>query len=262
MNSDIDFHLAENLPNSFLHSKQLESTFGIRIPSSTSEDDRLCGDCASHLLKSQQVKEPLETIETNLPKPETDIPKPETKLEGNTLKEKIVCINCNKSLGRLSVKWDLKALGELGISPPSNMGEEDRLCHTCGEYIKNSQKGDTVESKKLMEIERANLNVKATTYKTKWNKDGIIQFKNERIAILKRGFGKQVEFIVAFDELTQNGYRLMAHDEGKEVAAGGFSGGVNSYFYFQKIDFVSVGHQKLERGIPEKVDPTTTRNAL
>ena len=50
-------------------SKKLESMFGIRIPSSTSEDDRLCGDCASHLLKSQQVKEPLENIETNVPNP-------------------------------------------------------------------------------------------------------------------------------------------------------------------------------------------------
>ena len=214
-------------------SKQLESTFGMSIPSSTSEDDTLCGDCATHLVKSQQVKEPLENSET-------DIAKPETTLEGNTLKEKIVCINCKKSLGRLSLKWNLKSLGELGISPPSNMGEEDRLCNTCGEDIKNSQKGDTVESKKLMETEMANLNVKATTYKTKWNKNGIIQFKNERIAILKRGFGKQVEFIVAFDELTEEGYRLMAHDEGKEATAGGFSGGVNSYFYFQKIDFVSV----------------------
>ena len=72
-------------------SKKLESMFGVSIPSSTSEDDRLCGDCANHLLKSQQVKEPLENSAT-------DILKPEIKLEENTLKEKIVCINCNKSL--------------------------------------------------------------------------------------------------------------------------------------------------------------------
>ncbi len=77
-------------------------------------------------------------------------------------------------------------------------------------------------------------------FKREWNKNGVVQFKNERIAILQRMWGQQVQFIVAFDNLTKEGYRCIAHDEGKEggQASGGFTGGVNSYFYFQKMDFV------------------------
>ena len=74
--------------------------------------------------------------------------------------------------------------------------------------------------------------------KSQWNKNGIIQFKDEAIAILERRWGSQVQFIVACSQVTKEGYRLMAIDEGKEGSSGGFSGGVNAYFYFQKMDFV------------------------
>lgn len=76
-------------------------------------------------------------------------------------------------------------------------------------------------------------------YKKKWNKTGIIQFKNERIAILNRSVGAQVEFIIAFDDLTAEGYELKAIDEGKTGNSEGFSGGINSYYYFQKNESLS-----------------------
>jgi len=77
-------------------------------------------------------------------------------------------------------------------------------------------------------------------YKAQWDKNGVVQFKNESIAILQRMFGQQVQFLVAFDQITKEGYRLMAIDEGKTggQASGGFTGGVNSYYYFQKIEYV------------------------
>ncbi len=84
----------------------------------------------------------------------------------------------------------------------------------------------------------ADLKNRVDNYKIQWDKDGVIQFKNDRIAILKRGFGAQVEFIIAFDDLTKEGYHLMAIDEGKEAGAGNITGGVNSYYYFQKIDSI------------------------
>jgi hypothetical protein len=74
--------------------------------------------------------------------------------------------------------------------------------------------------------------------KEQWDKNGIVQFKDEAIAILQRKWGSQVQFIIACSQLTKEGYRLMAIDEGKEGSSGGFSGGVNAYFYFQKMDFV------------------------
>lgn len=62
-------------------------------------------------------------------------------------------------------------------------------------------------------------------YKSQWDKNGVIQFKNERIAILQRMWGQQVQFIVAYDQLTKEGYRLMIMDEGKEASTSGFAGG-------------------------------------
>ena len=82
------------------------------------------------------------------------------------------------------------------------------------------------------------LQARIKQYKPSWDKDGVIQYKTDHMAILQRKWGSQVEFIIAYDDLTKEGYRLMAHDEGKEGQQGGFSGGLNSYFYFQKIEFV------------------------
>jgi hypothetical protein len=75
-------------------------------------------------------------------------------------------------------------------------------------------------------------------YKAEWDKNGVVQFKNNEIAILKRVWGQQVQFIVAYSQLTKEGYRLMAIDEGMEAQGSGFSGGASAYFYFQKMNFV------------------------
>ena len=74
--------------------------------------------------------------------------------------------------------------------------------------------------------------------KAQWGKNEVVQYKDEGLAILQRMWGSQVQFIVACSQVTKEGYRLMAIDEGKEGSSGGFSGGVNAYFYFQKMDFV------------------------
>jgi hypothetical protein len=75
-------------------------------------------------------------------------------------------------------------------------------------------------------------------FKAQWDKAGLVQFKNDKIAILKRMVGQQVQFIVAYDKVTEEGYRLMAIDEGMTAQGSGFSGGASAYFYFQKMDFV------------------------
>ncbi len=84
------------------------------------------------------------------------------------------------------------------------------------------------------------IGLKHDQFKAQWDKNGVIQFKNQHIAILQRAFGAQVQFIIAYDQLTKEGYQLMAIDEGKSGsdATGGFTGGVNSYYYFQKMEYV------------------------
>lgn len=67
------------------------------------------------------------------------------------------------------------------------------------------------------------------------DKEGVIRFKNEYIAILQRKHGFQVEFIIAFEDLTKEGYRLMVSNEGKESS---FNSGLNSFYYFQKVKHI------------------------
>ena len=101
-----------------------------------------------------------------------------------------------------------------------------------GERPVNEIKADAKQERKDRD---STLRTRTEQYKLRWEKNGIIQFKNERIPILKRQWGAQVEFIIAFDDLTNEGYELKAIDEGKtQEGAFGQSGGVSSYYYFQR----------------------------
>ncbi len=146
-------------------------------------------------------------------------------------------------MGRLSIKWKISDLIYAKISVPPEMTNEDRFCNDCYDIEKKNVKEQEQEFSKGKKAEfnqqLQKLSSRTPEYKARWNKNGIIQFKNERIAILQRMWGAQVEFIIAYDDLTAEGYRLMAHDEGKEGGSGlGATGGVNSYFYFQKMEYV------------------------
>ena len=95
---------------------------------------------------------------------------------------------------------------------------------------------DEAKNEKSARVE--DLRRRVDQYKPMWDKNGIIQYKDEFIAILQRAWGSQVEFIIAYSDLTKEGYRLMAIDEGKTGGGQGMTGGVNSYYYFQKIQYV------------------------
>ena len=138
------------------------------------------------------------------------------------------CYICGKELGRLSLKHSASDLLNKKVELPDGMTEDDKICFNDFMSLTDHKQGADFK-----------LKTRISEYKKDWNKRGIIQFKNERIAILQRVWGQQVEFIIAYDDLTKEGYRCIAHDEGKEVGSGsGGTGGVNSYFYFQKMEFV------------------------
>ena len=75
-------------------------------------------------------------------------------------------------------------------------------------------------------------------FKATWDKKGTIVYKNERIAILKAENGKVVQFLVAFDQVTKEGYRLMGSGIGLDSVSQwtGLAGGSNTtYLYFQRM---------------------------
>ena len=145
------------------------------------------------------------------------------------------CCICKKEMGMLEIKFTRTDVGDTDDPRVLEMSKEDRLCDSCKKEIKKVSK----EAKKEeFSAQIDELNKRSIEYKRHWDKNGIIQFKNERIAILKRAVGAQVEFIVAFDDMTKDGYRLMAIDEGVQGSSGSLAGGINAYFYFQKMEFV------------------------
>lgn len=202
-------------------------------PENMGEKDVLCDDCLEPIRKSM---EPMKTL-------------------GQT------CYLCKGKVSTFGAgKISIKNIQFHKLQLPEGMREEDRICRSCfrnryGDMekimkeneIQDKEKRDQwaeeykksqAEINERKKEETQDLINRAEIYKKDWNKNGIIQFKNERIAILRRGWGSQVEFIVAYDDLTNEGYRLMAIDEGKEASTGGLTGGVNAYFYFQKMEYV------------------------
>ena len=106
--------------------------------------------------------------------------------------------------------------------------------------VKNYNKGKD-NSKNIKKEREKDLYQRTELYRPLWDKNGIIIFKNERMAILKRVQGQIIEFIIAFDDCTNEGYRLMTTSEGTRWNASGkfeASGGETAYFYFQKMEHV------------------------
>ena len=187
-----------------------------------------------------------------------------------------ICYLCKSKMGLLE-GITKKHHYEFDQIPPKDMTDDDKMCRKCyakdhgaheeqeqeiASMKENTNQSSTnsplsidettvTETKPMTETVSASLSeitsVSTLTnitdqrhnqFKAMWQKGRVVQFKNDKIAILMRAHASQVQFIVAFDQVTREGFRLMAIDEGKEASAGGFTGGVNAYFYFQKMDFV------------------------
>ena len=70
-------------------------------------------------------------------------------------------------------------------------------------------------------------------YKPHWNPKEVIEYKDEHCAVLQKTKGERVEFLIAFSDLTKEGYKLMATFMGK--GGGSVMSGIDiAFFYFQK----------------------------
>ena len=63
--------------------------------------------------------------------------------------------------------------------------------------------------------------------KATWDKKNVVRFKNERIAVLENKHGREVQFIVAFDQVTKEGYSLMGVSTPEDAGV--------THLYFQKM---------------------------
>lgn len=116
-----------------------------------------------------------------------------------------------------------------------------KSCPTCGaptsttttDGNSNNKDIDAQDQKQLKKVRYQNLKTRVERYKCMWNKDSVVQFKSDSIAILQRKPASQVEFIIAFEDLTKQGYELKVIDTGKETSS--FSYSVDSFYYFQRF---------------------------
>jgi hypothetical protein len=145
------------------------------------------------------------------------------------------CFLCGKNLNIVQGKAMYGYYLMRRIPIPAGMTKDDVTCMECYDKYKDENKENVKEAQANLSKETTELFKRTPEYKKNWNKYGIIQFKNDRIAILKRSFGAQVEFIIAFDDITGEGYELKAIDEGKQANGQVLSGGLDSYYYFQKL---------------------------
>ena len=157
---------------------------------------------------------------------------------------KAICYVCKEMKGYLQGGPPTYTVKDYWTSPhiPKGMIETDRVCFDCYSKVKK----DVLEYKKEHKMEIKNYEKKEnleqeiieSEIKGKWDKSSTIEYKDEYCAILQKMIRNKVQFIKAFSDLTKEGYRLMTQDEGSSISFGGVSGGMNSYYYFQKIKYV------------------------
>ena len=171
----------------------------IKIPNGMNEKDRICGTCIENGKLQTEVIGGSESLRGSMPK---DFESTETKPSG--------------------------------YQPPAGYRPPGIESPSGYEPPKTNSTSQNVSAAQLRGIAQAFHD----QFKKDWDSTGVVQFKNNQIAILKRVWGQQVQFIVAYDHVTKEGYRLMAIDEGITAQGSGFSGGASAFFYFQRMDFV------------------------
>jgi len=84
------------------------------------------------------------------------------------------CYVCKKESGAFSIMFPYKDFLVPKIPIPNGMSEDDVVCKTCFDEIKEAENELSIITRQLL--------ARTPEYKKQWDKNGIIQFKNERIA--------------------------------------------------------------------------------
>ena len=143
------------------------------------------------------------------------------------------CFQCNKKLGRF-MNFGLTDMKKL--ESPNGMTNDDKICDKC---FSNLPKNKEYEKQKALENQQSEEKKKKfDEIKSRFEKHGTVIYKDEYCAIVKKI--DDLSFIMAFSDLTREGYRLMAQDEGGQFHLGIASVGAGSYYFFQKIEYVTL----------------------
>lgn len=143
---------------------------------------------------------------------------------------KTTCIVCTKNLGWSDIGYVMESLERSKKLIPDDMRCGDKVCNKCFNEIQTIENKEKVEPNKMKSQRCQQLTDRVPQYKPNWDKGGVIEYKDEFCALLHRSVSAQVEFIIAFSDLTKEGYRLMTQDECISGSNGEIRGSLNSYF--------------------------------
>ncbi len=103
----------------------------------------------------------------------------------------VFCANCGNEVSEI-----LKFCPSCGA--PANKDQGNQELNSNQQHLVDDQ-----DHKQARKDRYQVLRNRVERYKPMWDKDGEIQFKSEHVAILQRKLGMQVEFIIAFEDLTK-----------------------------------------------------------
>ncbi len=139
-------------------------------------------------------------------------------------------------------------MGLFDKKPP--VEDHDITCTECGKEISHkepycpyckcnvviSKKDSSVKkelSEKVQENEKQIIG-KAKNIRKLWRNKEIVQLKTDAIAVLFKKRGCEDEFFTEFDNLTNEGYKMVLMEPVKVIDAGPIDIQIGNYYYFQK----------------------------
>ena len=153
--------------------------------------------------------------------------------EGMT-KDDFVCVHCYHKVKKLVLEYKNE-----------NKKEIDRLNSEEKEKEKEKEKAVREREKVSERAERERLKLEEEKIISKisnnYHKYNVVIYKDEYCALLHRisGQSKEIQFIKEFSDLTREGYRMMAQDEGGSLNLGIGTAGIDSTYFFQKIEYIT-----------------------
>lgn len=139
-------------------------------------------------------------------------------------------------------------MGLFDKKPP--VEDYDVICTECGKEISRkepycpyckcnvviSKKKSTLKKELTDEVQedKKQLIGKVKNIKKLWKNKEIVQLKTDAIAVLFKKRGYEDEFFTEFDNLTNEGYKMVLMEPVKVIDAGPIDIQIGNYYYFQK----------------------------
>lgn len=125
----------------------------------------------------------------------------------------IICTECGKEISR-----------------------KEPYCPYCKCNVVISKKKSTLKKELTDEVQedKKQLIGKVKNIKKLWKNKEIVQLKTDAIAVLFKKRGYEDEFFTEFDNLTNEGYKMVLMEPVKVIDAGPIDIQIENYYYFQK----------------------------